>query len=87
MNRKVRRDLEKRMGKQASDNLAEKIFQFDKLPETCNACQKSFDKKDKDMVQSWNVVVRPEVVRIFCPECVRKTKHLHDIQEIINEHR
>jgi len=33
------------------------------------------------MVQSWNVVVKQETVRIFCPECIKKT------QEIINEHR
>jgi len=81
MNRKTRRSLEKKMGKDASDNLAEKIFQFNKLPEQCSACQKEFDKKNKDMVQSWNVVVRQETVRVFCPECIKKT------QEIIDEHR
>ena len=79
MNRKTRRKLENQMGKDASENLAEKIFQFNKLPEQCSACQKGFDKKDKDMVQSWNVVVKQETVRIFCPECIKKT------QEIINE--
>jgi len=81
MNRKTRRKLENQMGKDASENLAEKIFQFNKLSEQCRACQKGFDKKDKDMVQSWNVVVKQETVRIFCPECIKKT------QEIINEHR
>ena len=78
MNRKIRRDLETKMGKGAADNLAEKIFQFNKLPETCSACQKSFDKKDKDMVQSWKVVVRQEVVRLFCPHCIKKTKETID---------
>ena len=78
MNRRARRDLEKKMGKQAADNLAEKIFQFNKLPESCSACQKEFDKKDKAMVQSWSVVVKQEVVRIFCPDCIKKT------QEILN---
>jgi hypothetical protein len=81
MNRKARRATEKKMGKQATDNITEKISQFNKLPESCSACQKGFDKKDKDMVQSWNVVVRQETVRIFCPECIKKT------QEIINEHQ
>jgi len=80
MNRKIRRHLEKKMGKAAADNMAEKIFQFNQLPEQCDACQKSFDKKDKSMVQLWSVVIKQEVVRLFCPQCIQKT------QEIINEH-
>ena len=74
MNRRARRQMEKQLGKEASENLAEKIFQFSKLPESCNACQKEFDKKNKDMVQSWSVVVKQEVVRLFCPDCINKTK-------------
>ena len=81
MNRQTRRNLEKEMGKEASDNIAEKIFQFNKLPETCSACQKSFDKKNKEMVQSWNVVVKQDVVRLFCPECMNKAK------EVLNERK
>jgi len=81
MNRKTRRKLENQMGKDASENLAEKIFQFNKLPESCSACDKGFDKRNKDMVQSWNVVVRQEVVRIFCPQCIKKT------QEVLNERK
>ena len=62
------------MGKEATDNLAQKISSFGKLPEVCTACQKEFDKKDKDMIQSWSVVVKQEVVRLFCPDCINKTK-------------
>ena len=76
MNRQERRAMEKKMGKDATKNLSEKIFQFNKLPESCNACDKSVDKKDKDMVQSWSVVVKQEVVRLFCPECINKTKEV-----------
>ncbi|MAH44434.1 hypothetical protein CMI37_01305 [Candidatus Pacearchaeota archaeon] len=78
MNRKIRRDLEKKLGKEATDEMSEKIFQFNKLPEECSACRQQFDKQDKDMVQSWTVVAREETVRLFCPECIRKT------QEILN---
>tara|TARA_Y100000592_G_C5351866_1_gene259240 strand:- start:324 stop:605 length:282 start_codon:yes stop_codon:yes gene_type:complete len=74
MNRKQRRAMNKHMGKQATDNLAQKISSFSKLPEVCTACQKEFDKKDKDMLQSWSVVVKQEVVRLFCPDCINKTK-------------
>jgi|19_taG_2_1085344.scaffolds.fasta_scaffold00491_11 ribosomal protein L44E len=74
MNRKERRRMEKSMGTESTEKLAEKIFQFNQLPEACNACTKTFNKKDKDMVQSWSVVVRQEVVRLFCPACIQKTK-------------
>ncbi len=30
------------------------------------------------MVKSWNVMVKQEVVRLFCPECVRKANEVVD---------
>jgi len=70
MNRKQRRAMEKKVGKENSQKLAEKIFQFDQLPDECLACLKPFDKKNKEMVMTWNVVVRDEdTVRLYCPEC------------------
>jgi hypothetical protein len=78
MNRRERRSMEKKMGKDATKNLSEKIFQFNKLPESCSACDKSFDKKNKEMVQLWSVVVKQEVVRLFCPECINKAKEVLD---------
>ena len=70
MNRKQRRAMEKKIGKDESQKLAEKIFQFDKLPDECLACLKPFDKKSKEMARTWNVVVRDEdTVRLYCPEC------------------
>ena len=58
MNRKQRREMQKKVGKENSQKLAEKIFQFDKLPDECLACLKPFDKKSKEMARTWNVVVR-----------------------------
>jgi hypothetical protein len=81
MNRKSRRDLEKKMGKDAIGDLTEKIFQFNRLPESCSACQKEFDKKDRKMLQSWKIVIRQESIRLFCPKCIKKT------QEALDEHR
>ena len=70
MNRKQRREMEKKMDKESSQKLAEKIFQFDQLPDECLACLKKFDKTDKEMVSTWNVVVRDsDTVRLYCPEC------------------
>ena len=73
MNRKQRRAMKKELKKQhgVEDELAEKMMMFDHLPDECSACTKSFDKKDKDMVFSWSVVVRKDEkqVRLYCPTC------------------
>jgi len=57
--------------KQAEKDLKEKLNMFDKLPEECTACDAPFDKKNRDMLNSWNVVVRTResVVRLYCPPC------------------
>tara|TARA_R100000808_G_scaffold13439_1_gene32602 strand:+ start:3045 stop:3290 length:246 start_codon:yes stop_codon:yes gene_type:complete len=81
MNRQQRRAMQKHVGKETTEEMSQKLSQFEKLPEQCSACNKEFDKKDKEMIQSWNVIVKQETVRLFCPECIKKT------QEIINEHR
>lgn len=79
MNRQTKRAMKRQMGANATNEMAEKVSQFNKLPESCSACQESFDKKDKDMLNSWHVVARQDVVRLFCPDCIEKTK------EVINE--
>ncbi len=78
MNRKQRRALERQASSPAEQKMAQQVAQFGKLPEQCSACEKAFDKKDRSMVQSWNVVVKQEVVRLFCPECIQKTKEVID---------
>ena len=72
MNRKQRRTAEKKRQKNDPEQLmADRIHLFGNLPNECNACQKSFDKKDKEMVTSWYVTVREEegIVNLYCPEC------------------
>jgi len=73
MNRKQRRAAERELKKQhgVEDALAEKMMMFDRLPDECSACTGPFDKKDREMVMSWNVVVRTaeQVVRLYCPTC------------------
>ena len=56
MNRAQKRKLKK----QAKNNeiLTEQISLFEKLPNSCDACNKPFDKTDKEMVFSWKVVVK-----------------------------
>jgi hypothetical protein len=76
MNRKQRRAMKKQMGEDSSEKLAEKIFQFDNLPEECLACLKPFDKESKHMARTWNVVVRDkDTVRLYCPSCWKTAKN------------
>ena len=78
MNRKQRRSAAKAAKKGGNKELSEKIFLFDQMPDECSACVKPFDKTNKDMVRSWNVVVREEekIVRLYCPNCWHKAKTL-----------
>ena len=73
MNRKQRRALDKmqRSQNKQEQKLAEKISQFQSLPDECLACTKPFDKTNKEMVKTWNVVVRndKDTVRLYCPDC------------------
>jgi len=81
MNRKQRRAAAKQMKKDGTEEVAEKVALFGKLEDECLVCAKPFDKKDKEQVQSWNVVVRKKEkkVNLYCPECWTKA------QDIIEE--
>ena len=74
MNRQQRRAIKKHLGEEVQEKMTTQIAQFSKLPEACDACEKEFDKKNKDMVLSWSVVVKQDLVRLFCPECINKAK-------------
>jgi len=74
MNRKQRRAAVKQAKKDGNEDMIEKVALFGKLGNECLTCNKPFDKKDKEMVQSWSVVVKQETVRLFCPECINKAK-------------
>ena len=95
MNRKQRRREEKMNGKITPEeqNLSEKISLFNELEEECLACTKPFDKQNKAMVQSWNVVVREDKdpsVRLYCPDCWERAQtiakqYLEEQKEETNE--
>jgi hypothetical protein len=60
MNREQRRALAKREKKAGNEEMAEKVALFGLIGDHCLVCNKTFDKKDREMVMSWNVVVREE---------------------------
>ena len=76
MNRQQRRAIKKHLGEEVQEKMTTQIAQFSKLPEACDACEKEFDKKNRDMVLSWSVVVKQDLVRLFCPECINKAKEV-----------
>ena len=78
--KKLKRAAKKKKEKavsQASQNKIEKqLGMFEKLPETCSACQMDFPKT-REAHMTWQVVVRSEnVVRLFCPDCQEKAKKM-----------
>ena len=73
MNRSQRRAKARKIkkSKQKKTDLEQKLGLFDLIPEDCFICHKSFDKKDAQMVKTWNVVVREkqQSVKIYWPIC------------------
>tara|TARA_R110002074_G_scaffold77345_1_gene175415 strand:- start:183 stop:500 length:318 start_codon:yes stop_codon:yes gene_type:complete len=86
LKRKLERKQQKK-DKKLEKEMTKKMMMFDKLEDHCAACQKPFDKKSKEHVSTWNVVVREkeDVVRLYCPECWDKANKL--IKEIQNDFR
>ena len=73
MNRKQRRarDRQIKKSKNQKTDFEQKLGLFDLMPDDCFICHKRFDKTDKQMVMSWNVVVREkeQSVKVYCPTC------------------
>jgi len=87
-NRKIERKIKQKRKKQAKKDMSEKIALFDLIPEHCLVCEEPFDKTNKEMVQTWSVVVRKEQqkVNLYCPSCwTSALEKLKQIKEDINE--
>ena len=61
--------------KDAKKNLASRVRGIF-LPDQCSNCKIPFDKKSKEMAQTWFVVVRSEKKHLFCPECWDKIQKI-----------
>jgi hypothetical protein len=87
LKRKLERKNKKKNKKATEKKMQDQLMMFDKLDDHCAACEKSFDKKSKEHVSTWNVVVREkeDIVRLYCPECWDKANKL--IKEIENDFR
>jgi len=87
MNRKQRRAAQKsnkKKSEKSNKEIDNVVGMFDLLPDQCSACLAPYDKKDRKMVASWNVVVREEekIVRLYCPQCwITAKKIIQDVRE------
>ena len=82
MNRQQRRQRKRiiKKSKQKKTDLDKKIGLFNLTPDRCMICDKAFDKQNREMVSTWNVVVREkqQIVRVYCPTCWNKAKSILD---------
>lgn len=82
MNREQRRSAERKRKKNDPEQLmADKVHSFGHLPDKCDVCTEGFDKKNKEMVFSWKVVVKQDSVRLFCPSCIESACEIIDEYE------
>jgi len=60
MNRAQRRARNRKIkkSKRKKTELEQKLGLFDLMPEECMVCMEPFDRKNKEQVKTWNVVVR-----------------------------
>tara|TARA_R110000824_G_scaffold89049_1_gene218601 strand:- start:878 stop:1171 length:294 start_codon:yes stop_codon:yes gene_type:complete len=88
--RKLSRKIAIKEKKNAEKDMATKIALFDKLPDKCLTCDKTFDKMDKEQVMSWSVIVKQqeEKVNLYCPNCWEKAvKIIEDFKKHLEEKR
>ena len=82
---KALKKIKRRRRRNANKKLSDKLGMFDKLGEECLACKEEFDKTNREMVESWNVVVREGEgkVNLYCPKCWDFAQKI--VKEVFNE--
>ena len=67
----LKRKLQRNKKKKAERELKDKVMSFDRMPDCCVMCYKDFDKKSREMANTWTIVERREEKRVslFCPDC------------------
>jgi len=86
LERKMKRS-KKIKERKLEEDISNKLMMFDQLPDHCLACEEDFDKQDKAMVTTWNVVVREKegIIRLYCPECWSKAQRV--VENYIKEQK
>jgi len=66
--RNVNMDKRKQKRKSAQENMERQAALFAKHPTKCCACSEQFERT-KETVQTWQVTIREDRVRLTCPKC------------------
>lgn len=74
------RKIERKQLVDQKKNMTSQLNMFDRIPDKCDTCHAAFDRKSKEMAMTWFVVVKSaeKVVRLFCPECMKKAREAAD---------
>ncbi len=72
--KKLLRQKQKEVHKDTQKEATKKIGLFNMIPDECNVCKTPFDRKSKEMAQTWfvNVFEEDKTVDLFCPDCWSK---------------
>jgi hypothetical protein len=88
--RKGKRKNLVRKKKLAEKEMAKKVKLMGNLPDECMTCEAPFDKKNREQVFSWRVVVREkeDKVNLYCPPCwERATKLVEELKDRVQKRR
>jgi uncharacterized protein with PIN domain len=75
---------ENKSHKNKEKDFKQKLNMFDRIPDHCLTCNSPFDRKNREQVQSWFVVVKnaENKVNLYCPSCWGKATSL--VEQVIN---
>ena len=79
--------LTKDKDKEISKRISKHVGMFDMIPDHCKVCKTPFDKKSKEMAQTWvvNANYDKKRVTLFCPICYKAIQDEKDkIKEKLN---
>lgn len=76
--RKVNTSERKKERKLAQKNLQKKVASMLNMPTECAVCRSAFDKKSREMANTWRVTVYEQKNKIYltCPQCQEKVNKL-----------
>ena len=69
--KKVAKLLKKSMTDIIEETMKAKMESYSRLPDSCTACSKPFDKTDREQVFSWMMQIHEEqeIYNLYCPPC------------------
>jgi len=72
--RKLKRKQAVKKKKQIKKDMNQKMSLLDTFPVNCLICNSSFDKSNKEQINTWHMVIPEEKnkINLYCPTCWEK---------------